>query len=168
MLHGTHVGCAAEGAGALLASQLLSTPPPLLLCRKPKACTPADSAGARSPVLLMLLELLLRLLERVVVYFCCYSCHNHATNAAPGLHLRLLAIGSAAAAAAISGNEPMFLRFLAFCCCHFQRQMQRKEKWLIFDPAFSFSTSISQLVEATHKLAGKGVENMALRQQGWE
>lgn len=152
----------------LLASQLLSTPPPLLLCRKPKACTPADSARARSPVLLMLLELLLRLLEHVVVYFCCYSCHNHATNAAPGLHLRLLAIGSAAAAAAISGNEPMFLRFLAFCCCHFQRQMQRKEKWLIFDPAFSFSTSISQLVEATHKLAGKGVENMALRQQGWE
>lgn len=95
----------------LLASQLLSTPPPLLLCRKPKACTPADSAGVRSPVLLMLLELLLRLLEPVVVYFCCYSCHNHVTNAAPGLHLQILAIGSAAAAAAVSGNEPMFLRF---------------------------------------------------------
>lgn len=51
MLRGTHMGHAAEGAGVLLVSQLLSEPPPLLLCRKPKACTPADSAGALEPSL---------------------------------------------------------------------------------------------------------------------
>lgn len=38
-----------EGAGVHLISQLLSEPPPLLLCRKPKACAPADSAGALEP-----------------------------------------------------------------------------------------------------------------------
>lgn len=51
MLRGSHMGCAAEGAGVLSALQLLSKPPPLLLRRKPKACTPADAAGAPEPSL---------------------------------------------------------------------------------------------------------------------
>lgn len=45
MFRGIHMGCVAQGAEVLLVSQLLSKPQ-LLLCRKPKACTPADSAGA--------------------------------------------------------------------------------------------------------------------------
>lgn len=110
----------------------------------------------------MLLELLLRLLEPVVVYFSCYSCHNHATHVAPGSHLQWRSVVTMAAAAAIRVNESMFLSFLAFCCCHVQRQMQRKEQWLIFSPAFYFPTSISQLAEANQKLADKEIWRMLL------
>lgn len=87
------------------------------------------------------LELLLRLLDSIVVCFCCCSCHNHATNAAPGSHLQLLAFATAVAAAASRVNEPMFLRLLAFCCCHFQTDVKEGKMAYLFSCLFFLPVS---------------------------
>lgn len=126
VFHGPHMGCAAVS----LVSQLLSNHHHCCSTGSQEPALLLTLQEPWSPVLLMLLELLLRLLEPIVVCFCCYSCHNHATNAAPGSHLKLLAVVTAAAAATIRVNETVFLRLLGFCCCHFQRQKPQKENGL--------------------------------------
>lgn len=67
VFHGVHASGAAQGAGGLLVSQLLSKPAPLFLSRKPRAWCLLTLQEPWSPVLLMLLEMLLKLLKPTVI-----------------------------------------------------------------------------------------------------
>lgn len=113
------MGCAAEGTRGVISNTAVINLPPLLLCRKSRACPPADSAGALEPSLAEAVGIAAETLEPIVVCFCCYSCHNHASRATPGSYLHLRATATAAAAAAVRGQELTFLKFWAFCLCHF-------------------------------------------------
>lgn len=103
----------------------------------------------------MLLELLLRLLEPTVVYFCCYSCHKHATNVAPGSHLQLLAMLQLLQSESMS---PSFWGFGDSAAATSRDRSKGRKNGLSFLLSFISSTSLSQwLAEANYKWAGKRV-----------